>query len=115
MAFKEPTLYAKTGDAVFTAFAQEVELQSRITAGKYNEKFVLYRNTNSRVFLKNGQKFRLLAEIDGKVDTEHPLAIGVVSCAPKELQSFYVHCKIEEPVLAGEVKDPALEQEIPVG
>lgn len=112
MAYQKPVIYAKTNQAIFTDYGQEVELQKRIVADKPNDNFVGYRNANSRVFLKNGQVIRLLAEIDGQVDLEYPLATGTAFAKLGQLQPFYVRFRIEEPIAETNLQEPALREEI---
>ncbi len=97
MAYKPPIVYKQVGDEIFTNIGQEVELMEREVDGQPNSLFVKYRNANSRVWIKNGKTLRVLAEVDGVVDKDNPLATGVVVCELLERQPFYVRVRVEEP------------------
>ena len=108
MAYKEPINFKQVGDEILTNFGQEVELQERKIGDELNPNFVHCRNANSRIWLKNGKTLRILAEIDGVVDKDNPLAVASSSCEKLELQPFYVRIRVEEPTI-NIPTDPALE------
>ncbi len=97
MAYKEPKPFVKVNDTILVNSGQEVELQEREIAGELNPNFVVYRNASCRVYLKNGQRLRILAEIDGVVDRDNPLAIAKAACEPLERQTIFVRTRIEPP------------------
>ncbi len=120
MAYKKPTPYVKVGDVVLTNVGQEVELVSRTTTVDVRDEdgirtgekvlgpnplFSKYSNASSRAKLKNGQRIRVLFEIDGVVDTVNPAAIGTALCGVTERQSFYVRVR-QEPPQASAPSDP---------
>ena len=98
MAYKEPTAFKELDGTVLTNYGQEVELQEREIDDKPNPLFVKYRNASSRIWLKNGKTLRILAEVDGVVDKDNPLAVGVAQCGPLEWQSFYNRLRVEKPI-----------------
>ena len=123
MAYKEPINFKQVGDEILTNFGQEVELKERKILGDIvdeegvptgeqgqipNPEFTKCRNANSRIWLKNGKTLRILAEIDGVVDKDNPLAVASSSCEKLELQPFYVRIRVEEPTI-NIPTDPALE------
>ena len=97
MAYKEPKPFAQVGDTIIVNSGQEVEFQEREIDGKPNPRFVVYRNASSRVYLKNGTPIRVLIEVGGVVDTDHPLATGKAVCGPLEQQPFFNRFRAEEP------------------
>jgi len=109
MAYKKPIPYVKVGDVVLTNTGQEVEFQEREIDGEANPEFVKRRNASSRVWLKSGQRVRVLFEIDGVVDTVNPAAIGTASCGGTEVQAFYVRVR-QEPAQASAPSNPSLEE-----
>ncbi len=96
MPYKEPTAFKESGDQIFTNFGQETELQERRIGDEPNPEFTKRRNTGSRVWLKNGKTLRILAEVDGVVDTINPLAVVKSSCKATERQPVFVRVRIEE-------------------
>ncbi len=111
MAYKEPTTWKESGDEILTNFGQEVELQEREIDDKPNPLFQKYRNANSRVWLKNGKTLRILAEVDGVVDTANALAVVKSSCKTTEYQPVYVRVRVEKARVAP--TDPSLQPEAP--
>lgn len=97
MPYKKPTDFKEVGDEILTNFGQEVELQEREIGGNPNPEFVKRRNANSRIFLKNSKTVRILAEIDGVVDTTNALAKIVTSCKAIQRQPVSVRVRVEEP------------------
>ncbi len=107
MPYKEPTGFIETDDKILTNYDQEVELHEREIDGEPNPRFTRDRNANSRIWLKNGKRVRILVEVDGVVDKDNPLAVGFAVCGPLEKQPFYVRFRAEPPGIPP--TDPALE------
>ena len=96
-AYKAPVNYAKVSDRVFINAGQEVELPVKILPdGTVNPDFVIRRNSDCRVYLKDKDTFRILAEINGTI-IDNPLATGTASCAVNKRQSVLVRTRLEEP------------------
>jgi len=94
-AYTPPIAYEEAGDRVFTNAGQTLELQARTIDGKPNPDFHKYRNASPRVWLRNGDVFRVLVELNGEVINQS-LGEGVASCAENKRQPLYVRVRLED-------------------
>lgn len=109
-AYSPPTDYQMANDRVITNAGQEVELQAMMIGDEPNPNFIKYRNASARVWLKDKDTFRILAEVNGKVLTGVPLATGTASCGALQSQPVFVRMRIEKATVQPEA--PVREVEV---
>ena len=95
-AYSPPVARQTVNDRLLTNAGQSVELQAVKIDGKPNPNFVKYRNAYPRLWLRNGDDWRILAEVNGEV-LDVPLAKGSAACAALQRQPIFVRVRIEQP------------------
>ncbi len=113
LAYTPPTDYVEVGDTILTHAGKELDddqpktimVAERDEEGEltgrdveeFNSLYHVHRNARSRVWLKNGNVLRILAEVNGVVDTVNPLVTVRGNCKITERQPVYVRVRLEKP------------------
>ena len=100
-SYTPPTPYVENTDRVFTNVGKVLEL-----VATDDPNYLTYAKSRSRAYLKNGDTYRVLIEVNGTI-TE-VCASGTAVCKETEVQPVYIKARVEQPCPKAPT-DPALE------